>query len=135
MPDLDAFAADKLAALERQTLRRTLTPTARTAGLWVTRNGRRLLSFSCNDYLGLTQNPRLKEAAKAAIDRYGVGAGASRLVTGDHPLYGELELRLARFKGTAAAAVFGSGYLINAGIPQALVGDGDPALNGCMGWR
>ena len=54
--------------------------------------------------------------------RYGAGAGASRLVTGNHPLYGELEGRLASLKGTEAACVFGSGYLANTGVIPALVG-------------
>ena len=128
MPSLDDFASGKLAELERASLRRKLVPTVRTDGIWAERNGRRLLSFSCNDYLGLTQHPALKAAAIAAIERYGVGAGASRLVTGNHPLYAELEARLARFKGTEAACVFGSGYLANAGIAQALVGRDDLIL-------
>src|SRR5262249_42926485 len=123
------FARQKLGALELAHLRRTLTPTARSDGdLYVERGGRRLLSFSCNDYLGLSQHPALKAAAIAAIESHGVGAGASRLVTGDHPLYAELEQRLARLKGRDAAVVFGSGYLANAGIPQALVGRGDLVL-------
>jgi 8-amino-7-oxononanoate synthase len=128
MPPLDEFAAQKLAALEQASLRRRLVATARTDGIRVERGGGRLLSFSCNDYLGLTQHPALKAAAIAAIERYGVGAGASRLVTGDHPLYAELETRLARFKRAEAACVFGSGYLANAGIAQALVGRDDLIL-------
>ncbi len=128
MPSLDDFARQKLGALEQAHLRRTLVPTGRSGGLWVERNGRRLLSFSCNDYLGLTQDPALKAAAIAAIEQYGVGAGASRLVTGDHPLYAELEQRLARLKGTEAACVFGSGYLANAGIAPVLAGAGDLIL-------
>ncbi len=128
MPSLDEFARQKLGALDEAHLRRRLVPTARHGDLWVERNGRRLLSFSCNDYLGLSQHPALKTAAIAAIERHGVGAGASRLVTGDHPLYPELESRLARFKGTEAACVFGSGYLANAGITPALVGRGDLIL-------
>jgi 8-amino-7-oxononanoate synthase len=128
MPSLDEFARQKLGALEQAHLRRTLVPTGRLDDLWVERDGRRLLSFSCNDYLGLSRHPALKAAAIAAIERHGVGAGASRLVTGDHPLYGELEQRLARLKGTAAACVFGSGYLANAGIAPALVGQGDLIL-------
>jgi 8-amino-7-oxononanoate synthase len=128
MPPLDELASQKLAALEEASLRRRLVSTARTDGIWVERDGRRLLSFSCNDYLGLTQHPTLKAAAIAAIERYGVGAGASRLVTGDHPLYAELEARLARFRGTEAACVFGSGYLANAGVAQALVGRDDLIL-------
>jgi 8-amino-7-oxononanoate synthase len=128
MPSLDDFATGKLADLERAHLRRTLIPTDRFDDLWVERDGRRLLSFSCNDYLGLSQHPALKAAAIAAIERHGVGAGASRLVTGNHPLYAELEERLARLKGTAAACVFGSGYLANSGIAQALVGKDDLIL-------
>ncbi|HWD29051.1 MAG TPA: aminotransferase class I/II-fold pyridoxal phosphate-dependent enzyme [Rhizomicrobium sp.] len=125
---LDAFATAKLAQLEAAHRRRVLAETAREDGLWVTRGGRRLLSFSCNDYLNLTQHPAVKDAARAAIGRYGTGAGASRLVTGNHPLYAELEARLARFKGTEAACVFGSGYLANAGIVPSLVGEGDLLL-------
>src|ERR1700727_2367820 len=102
MDSLDEFAAGKLAALDRGGLRRTLVPTARGA-LYVERDGRRLLSFSCNDCLNLSQHPAIKAAAVAAIERHGVGAGASRLVTGNHPLYAELEARLARLKGTEAA--------------------------------
>ena len=128
MPSLDEFARQKLATLEQAHLRRTLVPTSRLDGLVVERNGRRLLSFSCNDYLGLAQHPALKAAAIAAIERHGVGAGASRLVTGNHPLYAELEQRLAQIKGTEAACVFGSGYLANAGIAQALVSRGDLIL-------
>ncbi len=124
MRSLEEFAADKLAALERAQLRRTPAVTART-GIWVERDGRRLLSFSCNDYLNLSQHPQVIAAAIDATKRYGVGAGASRLVTGNHPLYAELETRLARLKGTEAACVFGSGYLANTGIIPALVGPDD----------
>jgi len=128
MSSLDEFARQKLSTLEQAHLRRTLVATSRSGDLWVERNGRRLLSFSCNDYLGLSQHPALKAAAIAAIERHGVGAGASRLVTGDHPLYAELEQRLARLKGTEAACVFGSGYLANAGIAPVLAGRGDLIL-------
>jgi 8-amino-7-oxononanoate synthase len=124
MSSLDDFANAKLAGLESQHLRRALVTTARH-NITVERGGRRLVSFSCNDYLGLSSHPALAEAARDAIARYGVGAGASRLVTGNHPLYGELEARLARLKGTEAACVFGSGYLANTGIIPALVGSDD----------
>jgi 8-amino-7-oxononanoate synthase len=70
----------------------------------------------------------LKQAAIAATERYGVGSGASRLVTGNHPLFAELEARLARLKQTEAACVFGSGYLANVGIIPALIGAGDLVL-------
>ncbi len=124
MRSLDEFAFGKLLALEQAQLRRTPTATARD-GIWVERDGRHLLSFSCNDYLNLSQHPRVVKAAIAATRRHGVGAGASRLVTGNHPLYAELESRLARFKGAEAACVFGSGYLANLGIIPALIGADD----------
>lgn len=128
MSSLDRFARAKLAQLEAQDLRRSLVVSAREDGLWIVRGGRRLLSFSCNDYLNLTHHPRVKAAAVAAVETWGTGAGASRLVTGNHPLYAELEAKLARLKGTEAAVVFGSGYLANAGIVPVLAGAGDLVL-------
>jgi 8-amino-7-oxononanoate synthase len=125
---LDAFACRKLAELDRARLRRSLAECLRESGPWVERDGRRLLSFSCNDYLNLSHHPALKAAATAAIRQYGIGAGASRLVTGNHPLFRELETRLARLKGTEAACVFGSGYLTNTGIIPALARTGDLVL-------
>src|ERR1700760_1559276 len=124
MHSLDAFAQAKLDALEGRGLRRALTETLREDGIWVERGGRRLLSFSCNDYLNLSQHPAIIKAAVAATETYGVGAGASRLVTGNHPLYEELERRLARLKGTDAACVFGSGYLRHDGLHPPLAGGG-----------
>lgn len=116
MQSLDEFARGKLEELDRASLRRTLAECVREGGPWVKHEGRRLLSFSCNDYLNLSHHPVLKAAAMAAVGQYGMGAGASRLVTGNHPLYRELETKLARIKGTEAACVFGSGYLANSGI-------------------
>jgi 8-amino-7-oxononanoate synthase len=127
MSSLDDYATAKLADLEGRHLRRALVTTARR-DVVVERDGRRLISFSCNDYLGLSVHPALAQAARDAIAQYGVGAGASRLVTGNHPLYDALEARLARLKGTAAACVFGSGYLANTGIIPALAGRGDLVL-------
>jgi 8-amino-7-oxononanoate synthase len=128
MHTLDHFAAEKLHALEARQLRRTLSETARTGGVWMERRGRRLLSFSCNDYLNLSQHPAVIEAAITALRQHGAGAGASRLVTGNHPLYAELEMRLAKLKQTAAACVFGAGYLANIGIIPTLMSDGDLLL-------
>ncbi|PIC00594.1 8-amino-7-oxononanoate synthase [Caulobacter sp. X] len=128
MQSLDAFAGGKLAALEAKSLRRWLKPTRRHDGAVVERDGRRLISFSCNDYLGLSQHPQVRAAAAEAALNYGAGAAASRLVTGDHPLLGDLEKRLARLKGTEAACVFGSGYLANTGVIPTLVGPGDVVL-------
>jgi 8-amino-7-oxononanoate synthase len=128
MRSLDEFATAKLAELERNSLRRALVDTTRVTGIWLLRNGRRLLSFSCNDYLNLTHHPAVKDAAIAALRVHGLGAGGSRFVTGNHPLYAELEGRLARLKDTQAACVFGSGYLANLGIVPALVGGSDLVL-------
>jgi len=125
---LDQFAAQKLRDLEARQLRRRLIDSTRTDGIHVLRNGRRLVSFSCNDYLNLSHHPKVKAAAAAALERYGTGAGASRLVTGNHPLFAELESRLAQIKGTEAACVFGSGYLANAGIIPALIDRDDLVL-------
>ena len=122
MRSLDAFAQDKLDDLKRRHLYRALNETVREDGIWIERNGRQLLSFSCNDYLNLTQHPAIIQAAMAAIEEYGAGSGASRLVTGNHPLYAKLESRLAQLKCTEAACVFGSGYLANTGIIPVLIG-------------
>jgi 8-amino-7-oxononanoate synthase len=122
MPSLDQFAQEKLDDLQRRHLRRALAETVREDGIWIERAGKRLLSFSCNDYLNLTQHPAIKQAAIAAIEQYGAGSGASRLVTGNHPLYAQLEARLARIKQAEAAVVFGAGYLANAGIIPVLIG-------------
>src|SRR5260221_6836061 len=128
MRSLDEFATAKLGELERSSLRRALVATDRVPAIWLLRNGRRLLSFCCNDYLNLTHHPAVKEAAIEALRVHGVGAGASRFVTGNHPLFSELEARLARLKGTEAACVFGSGYLANLGIIPALIGPDDLVL-------
>jgi 8-amino-7-oxononanoate synthase len=128
MNSLDDFAKTKLSELESRHLRRRLIDTIPVGGPYVERAGRRLLSFSSNDYLNLTQHPAITRAAEEALRRYGVGAGASRLVTGNHPLYRELESRLARLKGTDDACVFGSGYLANAGIIPTLIGNDDLIL-------
>lgn len=125
MHSLDAFASGKLAALEAMSLRRRLKPTRRLPSAVVERDGKRLLSFSCNDYLGLSQHPAVIAAAQEAVAAYGAGSGASRLVTGDSPLISELEARLARLKGTEACVVFGSGYLANTGVIPTFAGKQD----------
>jgi 8-amino-7-oxononanoate synthase len=128
MTSLDAYALELLAGADERGLRRTPPVTAREPGGYVVRDGRRLLSFSSNDYLQLSEHPAVVEAAAEALARYGAGAGASYLITGRHPLYAQLEARLAALKGTEDAAVFGSGFLANAGITGALVRAGDLIL-------
>ena len=128
MRSLDAFAEAKLMALDSAGTRRCLVETWRDGAVTARRDGRTLISFCCNDYLNLTQHPAVKRAAAEAALAYGAGAAASRLVTGNHPLYARLEARLSAFKGTEAALVFGSGYLANIGIVPALAGPGDLIL-------
>ena len=125
MDTLERFAEAKLAALAERQLRRSLHETAPSGPVGVKRNGRALISFCSNDYLNLSQHPAVKRAAVEATERWGAGAGSSRLVTGNHPLFAALERRLARLKGTDDACVFGSGYLANLGIVPSLVGTGD----------
>ncbi len=88
-------------------------------------DGKDVLLLCSNNYLGLADHPLLKEAAILAINRFGVGTGASRLVSGTTDLHCQLEERIARFKGTQRALVFNSGYAANTGIIPALVGKGD----------
>ncbi|GJE55275.1 MULTISPECIES: aminotransferase class I/II-fold pyridoxal phosphate-dependent enzyme [Methylobacterium] len=133
MSSLDAFALDTLAQLDAASLRRRLAATERGDGTLARRAGRDLVSFSCNDYLGLSHDPRVVAAATEALARYGAGAGASRLVTGNHPPLIALEERLAAHKGTETALVFGSGYLANLGIVSGLVGAGDLILVDALG--
>src|SRR5262245_50319728 len=125
---LDQVAQAKLAALERRSLRRRLVTTDRADAVHATREGAELVSFSCNDYLGLSHHPDVVAASVDATRRHGAGAGSARLVNGNHPPYAELERKLARLKGTADAIVFGSGYLANVGAIPALVGAADLIL-------
>lgn len=122
---LDELALE-LKDLENQALRRRLQTVEEVLpGGKVRVAGRVLLNLSSNDYLGLSQDPRLIAAAQEAAARWGVGAGASRLVVGHLALHEEVEARLAAFKGTEAAVIFSTGYMANLGALSALVGPGD----------
>ncbi len=128
MPNLDGQLGAELDQLRADGLYRTLRTVASAQGPRLIIDGREFLNFSSNDYLGLANDPLLKRAATDAIERYGVGAGASRLVCGNIEPYAALEERLARFKNKEAAIVFGSGYAANVGTITALVGEGDVAI-------
>ena len=91
-----------------------------------------MLSFASNDYQNLAGDPRLKAAACEAIQRSGVGAGASRLVTGTLPEHVRLERHLASFKGTEDAVVWATGYMANVGTISALVGKGDAVFSDAL---
>ncbi len=112
---------------EKGLLRKLITTTPLGKGI-VEVNGRACLDFSSNDYLGLSHHPKIKEAAKRAIDEYGVGSRASRLMSGNIRLYTELEDAVSKLKSTEAAIVFGSGYLCNLSIISTLTGPGDLVL-------
>jgi|CXWL01.1.fsa_nt_gi glycine C-acetyltransferase/8-amino-7-oxononanoate synthase len=116
----DPFHA-KIEALTGRGLRRTLRTVASACGPTIRLEGRTVVLLASNDYLGLTTHPRLKQASLDAIQQYGVGAGASRLISGTLPPHTLLEQRLAQFKQTEAALVFGSGYLANLGLLPALI--------------
>ena len=124
---MDRFARFLQEKKESHTLRR-LAPVAQkkdaTVALVSPGTGP-CLDFSSNDYLGLSRHPQVLRAAADALERFGAGAGAARLMSGDLVLHHELEERLARVKETEAALLFGSGYLANIGIIPALVGRQD----------
>ena len=127
MASLNQHCANALKEAESQHLRRNLRVSTHVgdSGVEIEQEGRRFVSFACNDYLGLRAHPAVIAAGQQALAQVGAGAGASRLVTGNHPLYAPLEAKLAAMKGAEAALVFGSGYLTNLGIIPALLGKGD----------
>ena len=124
-----AFIENELQALRNDSLYRRLRSVAGEQDAVLTVDGRQVLNFSSNNYLGLANHPALREAAKEAIDRYGCGSGASRLISGNMTLHEELERKIAELKGTEAALVFNSGFQANTGIIPVLVGEGDVILS------
>src|SRR5262247_2457287 len=120
-----AFIQDELKALHNASLYRRLRAVAGEQDVLLTIDGRQVLNFCSNNYLGLANHPALATAAKKAIDRYGCGSGASRLISGNMTLHEVLEAKLAQFKGTEAALVFNSGFQANTGLLSTLAGEGD----------
>lgn len=123
-----AWLDKSLAALHRAHRYRTVAAVDGMTGAVVQRQGQTLINFASNDYLGLASDPRLAEAAIAAIQTYGTGSTGSRLLSGHRELHGELEWAIAALKGTEDAIVFSSGYLANMGAIAALVGSPDLIL-------
>ncbi len=121
----DGWLVGRLAEIEAAGLRRSLRVVDSAQGRMVRVGDRELINFSSNDYLGLAADPRLGEAAKAAVDRFGVGAGASRLISGTLRPHAELEERLADFKRAEAALVFSTGFATAVGVVTALAGKDD----------
>ncbi len=120
---------DELADLEAAGLRRRLPPPLAAQGPLIEAEGRRLVNFASNDYLGLAADPRLAEAAAAACRDSGVGRGASPLVCGRAELHAELERRLAELEHAEAALLFPSGFAANSGTIPALAGGGDAVFS------
>jgi 8-amino-7-oxononanoate synthase len=116
---------ERLQELERLGLARRLRLVSGPQGPTVLLDGKPVLLLCSNNYLGLADHPRIREAAADAAMRWGVGAGASRLVSGTMTIHGRLEERLATFEGSEACVLFGSGYLANLGVLGALAGRGD----------
>jgi 8-amino-7-oxononanoate synthase len=119
------FFQEQLDALRARSLDRHLREISSAQGAEIEISGRRLINFSSNDYLGLASDPRLRQAAVAAIGDFGVGAGASRLISGTQSPHLLLERALAKWKGTEAALCFSSGYAAALGTIPALVSKSD----------
>jgi 8-amino-7-oxononanoate synthase len=110
---------------EEEGLLRTLKPVSSRSKGKISYNGKEYIDFSSNDYLGLSGHPKLIEAAKSALDKFGTANSASRLMSGDSELCHRLEEKIAEFKGKESALFFNSGYQANAGIISSLYDSGD----------
>jgi 8-amino-7-oxononanoate synthase len=120
---------ERLAELERLGLGRRLRLISGPQGPRVLLDGKPVLLLCSNNYLGLADHPQVREAAAEAAMRWGVGAGASRLVSGTMTIHRRLEERLASFEGSESCVLFGSGYLANLGVVGALAGPGDTVFS------
>jgi 8-amino-7-oxononanoate synthase len=125
MISFDDGLKQRLAAVQQQNLFRQLRRVDSAPGPRIKIGGKTLLNFSSNDYLGLANHPTLKEAAIKAVEKFGAGAGASRLICGSLAPFHKLEEILAAFKGTEAALTFSSGYAAAIGTICALLGRDD----------
>ncbi|HEY5704295.1 MAG TPA: 8-amino-7-oxononanoate synthase [Terrimicrobiaceae bacterium] len=123
--NFDQFLTNELERIQDAGLRRSLRVLDSPQGPEVSCDGRSLANFSSNDYLGLAAHPKLRAAARDALEKAGAGAGASRLVCGTHSHHQRLEDALARFKQTEAALSFSSGYAAALGTIPALAAEGD----------
>lgn len=119
------FVVQEMEALKRDGLFMTIRTLESPQGAWIVVDGKKVLNLCSNNYLGFCNDPALKEAAKKAIDEYGVGPGAVRTIAGTMKLHLELERKLAEFKGTEAVVSFQSGFCANLATIPALVGRGD----------
>lgn len=126
------FIAKELDWLKQEGLYRRLRRVEGEQGPTLIVDGRVVLNFCSNNYLGLANHPALRAAAKEAIERYGCGTGASRLISGNMMLHEELEEKIAALKGTEATLVFNSGFQANVGLLSTLVGEGDVVFSDAL---
>ncbi|MBT3181238.1 MAG: glycine C-acetyltransferase [Deltaproteobacteria bacterium] len=124
MPKLD-FLKNDLKDLHESGLYNVIRTLEGANDPWVKINGEKRLNLTCNNYLGLANHPEMVKAAKDAIDRYGVGAGAVRSIAGTMDLHIRLEEALAKFKGREACVVFQSGFVSNSGVIPAIIRKSD----------
>ncbi len=115
----------KIEELKKEGVYRKLSVSSSPNEAVITLNGKKVINLCSNNYLGFANHPRMKEAAKKAIDKYGVGSGAVRTISGNIEIHEELDERLAKFKREEAALVFQSGFLANLGVIQAITDRGD----------
>jgi len=127
-----SFLQTELKNLRDKGLYRSLRRVEGDQGSTLLIDDREVINFSSNNYLGLANHPALRAAAKEAIDRYGCGSGASRLISGNMTLHEELEDKIAELKGTEGALVFNSGFQANTGVIPVLVGKGDVILSDAL---
>ncbi|SOC11609.1 glycine C-acetyltransferase [Ureibacillus xyleni] len=126
---LDSFLNENLQDLRNQGLYNEIDAVEGANGPIITINGKQLINLSSNNYLGLATNEELKQVAKNAIDRYGVGAGAVRTINGTMDLHVKLEEKLAEFKGTEAAISYQSGFNCNMAAISAVMDKNDAILS------
>jgi len=124
MSKLD-WVTQELAGLKEQGLYNNIRTLSSPQGAWLTVDGKNVLNFCSNNYLGLANHPKIVEAAKEATKKYGVGPGAVRTIAGTMDLHVKLEQRLAKFKGAEDVITFQSGFTANLGTIPALVGKED----------
>jgi glycine C-acetyltransferase len=124
-----SYLREQLAELKDEGLYTTIRSLESAQGAWLQIDGRRVLNFCSNNYLGLANHPHLVRRAKEAMDRYGVGPGAVRTIAGTMELHRELERRLAEFKGVEAAIQFQSGFNANLATIPAVVGGSDAIVS------
>ena len=125
MTHLDDILKKDLQLLQQQSLYRQRKITDGPQQVHLLSNGKKVLSFCSNDYLGLANHPDIAKALKKGIDTYGVGSGAAHLVSGHSRAHHELEEALAEYTGRSRALLFSTGYMANLGIVNALMGKGD----------